>query len=282
MGKSTVFNRLTGLRQHTGNWPGKTGGAGRGLFFAGGAAVPAGGSAGDLFSGGGFAGGGSGRGVFAERAGGCRHCGSGRLLPAAGLILALQLRPADLAAGAVRESHGRGGPPGVTPQIRRLGQLLDVPVVATAARSGKGLAELRHQAAEVCRREPWEDGWKLTYAPPVEAALGLLDGNVPPPCRGAAVGKPAHRGGTVPVAEGAATAGSALRQALRDSLTASVVALAEEIGRQCVRCRARPPRPGPAAGSAADLPAYRLPAMLLLLGLVFYLTIQGANAPPGC
>ena len=24
MGKSTVFNSLTGLRQHTGNWPGKT------------------------------------------------------------------------------------------------------------------------------------------------------------------------------------------------------------------------------------------------------------------
>lgn len=24
VGKSTLFNRLTGLRQHTGNWPGKT------------------------------------------------------------------------------------------------------------------------------------------------------------------------------------------------------------------------------------------------------------------
>ena len=24
MGKSTLFNGLTGLRQHTGNWPGKT------------------------------------------------------------------------------------------------------------------------------------------------------------------------------------------------------------------------------------------------------------------
>ena len=24
VGKSTVFNGLTGLRQHTGNWPGKT------------------------------------------------------------------------------------------------------------------------------------------------------------------------------------------------------------------------------------------------------------------
>ena len=24
VGKSTLFNRITGLRQHTGNWPGKT------------------------------------------------------------------------------------------------------------------------------------------------------------------------------------------------------------------------------------------------------------------
>ena len=24
VGKSTIFNALTGLRQHTGNWPGKT------------------------------------------------------------------------------------------------------------------------------------------------------------------------------------------------------------------------------------------------------------------
>ena len=24
VGKSTVFNALTGMRQHTGNWPGKT------------------------------------------------------------------------------------------------------------------------------------------------------------------------------------------------------------------------------------------------------------------
>ena len=28
-GKSTVFNALTGLRQHTGNWPGENGGPGR-------------------------------------------------------------------------------------------------------------------------------------------------------------------------------------------------------------------------------------------------------------
>jgi ferrous iron transport protein B len=36
-GKSTVFNRLTGLRQHTGNWPGKTVSRAEGGFSYGGA-----------------------------------------------------------------------------------------------------------------------------------------------------------------------------------------------------------------------------------------------------
>ena len=31
-GKSTVFNALTGLKQHTGNWPGKTVGKAEGSF----------------------------------------------------------------------------------------------------------------------------------------------------------------------------------------------------------------------------------------------------------
>lgn len=34
-GKSTVFNSLTGLRQHTGNWPGKTVGRAEGAFMFG-------------------------------------------------------------------------------------------------------------------------------------------------------------------------------------------------------------------------------------------------------
>ena len=36
VGKSTVFNALTGLRQHTGNWPGKTVAAARGDLTYGG------------------------------------------------------------------------------------------------------------------------------------------------------------------------------------------------------------------------------------------------------
>ena len=32
-GKSTIFNLLTGMRQHTGNWSGKTVGTARGTFL---------------------------------------------------------------------------------------------------------------------------------------------------------------------------------------------------------------------------------------------------------
>lgn len=198
--------------------------------------------------------------------------------------MALQLRQQTwrlvLCVNLMDEAARRG----VTPQIRRLGQLLDVPVVATAARSGKGLAELRHQAAEVCRREPWEDGWKLTYVPPVEAALGLLETGM---SRRRAVallwGSPPTEGEQSLWQRAQQRLGALSGQALRDSLTASVVALAEEIGRQCVRCAG--PDPHAPDRRLDRLLTSRLtgfPVMLLLLGLVFYLTIQGPMPPPGC
>ena len=36
VGKSTLFNALTGLRQHTGNWPGKTVATAKGTYLHGG------------------------------------------------------------------------------------------------------------------------------------------------------------------------------------------------------------------------------------------------------
>ena len=35
VGKSTIFNGLTGMHQHTGNWPGKTVASARGEFQVG-------------------------------------------------------------------------------------------------------------------------------------------------------------------------------------------------------------------------------------------------------
>ncbi len=179
VGKSTVFNRLTGLRQHTGNWPGKTVERAEGYFSQAGQRfrlVDLPGTYSLAYSlaadspeeevAGAFLQSGQADAVIVVVDASCLR---------RGLILALQLRQQTqrlvLCVNLMDEAARRG----ITPQTERLGQLLDVPVVATAARSGKGLAELRHQAAEVCRRESWEDGWKLTYVPPVEAALGLLE-----------------------------------------------------------------------------------------------------------
>ena len=49
-GKSTVFNALTGLRQHTGNWPGKTVARAEGGFELRRPALQAGRSAGHLLA----------------------------------------------------------------------------------------------------------------------------------------------------------------------------------------------------------------------------------------
>ena len=281
VGKSTVFNRLTGLRQHTGNWPGKTVERAEGYFSQAGQRF----RLVDL------------PGTYSLAADSPEEEVAGAFLQSGqadavivvvdasclrrGLILALQLRQQTqrlvLCVNLMDEAARRG----VTPQTERLGQLLDVPVVATAARSGKGLAELRRQAAAMCRRESWEDGWKLTYVPPVEAALGLLETGM---SRRRAV---ALLWGSPPTEEEQSLwqraqqrLGALSGQALRDSLTASVVALAEEIGRQCVRCAG--PDPHAPDRRLDRLLTSRLtgfPVMLLLLGLVFYLTIQGANAP---
>ena len=186
VGKSTVFNRLTGLRQHTGNWPGKTVERAEGYFSQAGQRF----RLVDL------------PGTYSLAADSPEEEVAGAFLQSGqadavivvvdasclrrGLILALQLRQQTwrlvLCVNLMDEAARRG----VTPQIRRLGQLLDVPVVATAARSGKGLAELRHQAAEVCRREPWEDGWKLTYVPPVDCWRRECPAAVPWRCCGEA------------------------------------------------------------------------------------------------
>ena len=226
VGKSTVFNRLTGLRQHTGNWPGKTVERAEGYFSQAGQRF----RLVDL------------PGTYSLAADSPEEEVAGAFLQSGqadavivvvdasclrrGLILALQLRQQTqrlvLCVNLMDEAARRG----ITPQTERLGQLLDVPVVATAARSGKGLAELRHQAAEVCRREPWEDGWKLTYAPPVEAALGLLETGM---SRRRAVallwGSPPTEGEQSLWQRAQQRLGALSGQALRDSLTASVVAV---------------------------------------------------------
>ena len=160
----------------------------------------------------------------------------------------------------MRESHGRGGPPGCHAPDPALGAAAGCAGGRHRRPQRKGLGGAAASGGGGVPPGAMGGRLEADLRPAGGGGAGTAgDGNVPPPCRGAAVGKPAHRGGTVPVAAGAATAGSALR--------AGPAGQPDGVGggagggdRAAVRpvCRARPPRLGPAAGSAADLPAYRL------------------------
>ena len=141
-GKSTVFNALTGLRQHTGNWPGKTVTRAEGGFAARRPALQAGRSAGHLLAAVGES----------RRGGGARlpplrparrDGGRGRRHPLErNLNLVLQvLEITDrvvVCLNLMDEARRRG----LDVDPRRLARDLGVPVVATAARQGEGLPEL--------------------------------------------------------------------------------------------------------------------------------------------
>lgn len=152
VGKSTIFNALTGLHQHTGNWPGKT---------------------------------------VTNAQGYCRHNDRGYVLvdlPGCYSLMAhsaeeeaardfllsgeadctiavcdatclernlnlvlqvLELTPNLIVCVNLLDEAGRKG---VHVDLHKLSELLDVPVVGASARDGKGLGELMERAEELCSR----------------------------------------------------------------------------------------------------------------------------------
>ena len=251
-----------------------------------GAAFPARRPAGDVLARGRLSGGGDRAGLSRVRrgAGGRRRDGRD--------VSAPQSRPraadpaADGADGAVREPLGRGGERRGSRSTSRGFPRGCAPVVGMAARSGRGLDELRDAVAAAAEEPAQTDAWQLRYDVPVERALArlapALDGDRMRALalleRGAAPDAPYYEawGRARVVLDEAGLAG----QALSDSLAASVVRAAEEIAGGCVRV-------DPQRGHTRDRRIDRLltsrragiPAMLLLLAGVLYLTIRGANVP---
>lgn len=153
VGKSTLFNRMTGLRQHTGNWPGKTVAVAEGTARWGG----------EIFR-------------FVDLPGtyalngktederlaaeylesGTADCTvvvcDGSCLER-NLILTLQIlaktRRAVVCLNLMDEAKSRG----IFVDDGKLSELLGVPVVKTSAGSGAGLAALQSVIAAQCRRE---------------------------------------------------------------------------------------------------------------------------------
>ena len=294
VGKSTVFNALTGLRQHTGNWPGKT---------------------------------------VTTAQGRCEHSGRGYVLvdlPGTysllarsaeeevardflrsggadgavvvcdatclerGLILALQvigLMPRTVVCVNLLDEAERRG---IRVDLEALSARLGVPVVGASAGRGEGLSELLDAVEETVSAPEPPRAMEVRYPPAVEfavsslrpllegrlggrlparqAALRLLEGD-------AALPEPMDE----PLSRAVSQARDGLRRAgvepegLGGLCAAALVSAAEEAAAGVVTAPA-----GALRGRAERLLTSRIaavPLMLLLLAGVLWLTIAGANVP---
>ncbi|MGG3996916.1 MULTISPECIES: FeoB small GTPase domain-containing protein [Aneurinibacillus] len=183
-GKSTVFNALTGLNQHTGNWPGKTVGNAQGTFT----------HRGESF-------------LMVDLP------GTYSLLPNSAdeqvardficfgrpdvtlvvvdatalernLNLALQVMEITdkivLCVNLMDEAKRKG----ITVDTERLSQKLGVPVIATAARQKQGLKELQDALFDVATGRVVPKPLILRYSEQIERAVEQLEAEIAPLLRG--------------------------------------------------------------------------------------------------
>ena len=294
-GKSTVFNALTGLRQHTGNWPGKTVTRAEGYFTAGGdrfkiidlpgtyslqAASTDEEVARDAL-------------LFGEPDVTVVVLDATRLERNLNLALqVLEITPRVVVCLNLMDEARRLGI-GVDPAA--LARELGVPVIPAAARRGEGLDPLRQAIHDVARGAVAPVPRRARdFAPEVEELVTEVEAAV----RAADSARPNARwvalrllnadervAAMVPpeVARLADAARWRLRPDFHDLLAQGLYANAERIAAAAALTGARKVR--------FDLdrtldrwltsPLTGFPLMVLLLAVVFWLTIAGANVPSG-
>lgn len=306
VGKSTVFNALTGLRQHTGNWPGKTVATARGSYE-----TPRGRrELADL------------PGTYSLLAhspeeevardalcfGGARAavvvCDAACLERNLTLVLqVMEVQPRTLVCVNLMDEAERRG---IRADLNALSRLLGTPVVGTSAGRGEGLEELK-SAIDALLEGPAPDRAETKLDAPVELAVRPLaavlrrrlgEGR---PCRWLALrlleGEPlleeailAHTGWNCRKDEEWKQALLAARdilkewgmpaEELKERLAEQTVRRGEEIARACVRVeRADPDRRDRLLDRIFTRRSTGVPVMLLMLAVVFWLTIAGANGP---
>ena len=296
VGKSTLFNGLTGMRQHTGNWPGKTVSAARGLCRADGEPVilvdiP---------------------GAYSLRAqsaeeeaaleavcfGGAQAvmvvCAAASLERNLNLIYQIMevTDRVSVCVNLMDEAEKQG----VRIDLDALSRHLGVPVTCACARDGKGIKQALKMAVNTMDRPPRPR--RAAYPEPVEKAADRLARSLPEGVgrwvdpRFAALRlmeddqeflrqlrqRTAVDETALKAAESARDELCLSPQGLSCLLVESIYRAAEEACRKAVKT--------PAQDSGAALRADRVltgvrgvPLMLALLALVFYLTVRGANAP---
>ena len=307
VGKSTVFNALTGLRQHTGNWPGKTVVTAQGRCTHRGrdyvlvdlpgtyslmAHSPEEETARDFF-------------CFGGADGAVVVCDATCLERNLNLVLqVLELQSRTVVCVNLLDEAGRKG---VRVDLDALSERLGVPVVGTSAGRGRGLDELLDRVEEVldCREPP--KPLTVRYPPAVEfaaatltpllgrrlkgrlparwAALRLLegDGSLLDALSAALDWDPRQDGEVWEAVEEARAdlARTGLEPAeLNGVLVSALLRAAREIAQAAVTMQKRPEEDRDRRLDRVLTHRYTaIPMMILLLAGVLWLTIQGANYP---
>ncbi|HOB87498.1 MAG TPA: ferrous iron transport protein B [Bacillota bacterium] len=298
-GKSTLFNRLTGLRQHTGNWPGKTvaSAAGRYSFKGQNFTLV------DL------------PGTYSLLAHSPEEEVARNFICFArpdvtvvvtdatclerNLILVLQIleitNKVVVCVNLIDEAERKK----IAVDLPALARELGVPVVGTNARAGRGLEELKTAVYRVASGLERPEPLSLCYDGDLEAAVGGLEPLIASPGgRGLSrrwvalrllegdpgvinsLQKYLDLGLSGPLRQALLTARARLGENPGERAATAIVKKAEAIGSRAM---------APAEGrhdhwdrKIDDLVTSRLwgfPIMLALLGVIFWITIAGANYP---
>lgn len=307
VGKSTVFNELTGLNQHTGNWPGKTVSSAQGVCSYGGIdyiLVDLPGtyslmahSAEEEVARGFLCFGGADAVVVV--------CDATCLERNLNLVLqTIEITDRTVVCVNLMDEAKKKK---IRIDLEKLEELLGVPVVGVSARSGKGLDRLMERVSAVAGGQERPAPAPVSYTRVLEEAVSLLapavesaaDGRIPPRWTalrllesdqalihsiseylGFDLTEHAQISSALAGAERVLAEYSLGREAIKDRIVSCLVVAAEEISRQCVfhedaACHGRDRRLDRLLTSRRT----GIPIMLLLLAAIFWLTITGANIP---
>ena len=174
VGKSVIFNYLTGLHQHIGNWPGKTVERAEGTLYFRGYTV----DIVDL------------PGIYSLSTYSLEESVSRKFIAVESpdlvinvvdasvlernLFFTLQLieleTPMILALNQIDMAKGKG----IQTDIEKLETLLGIPVIPTVAVKGVGIAKLLEKAIETVEREPVKKRPQVRYGEEVEEKISLL------------------------------------------------------------------------------------------------------------
>ncbi|MBR4869900.1 MAG: ferrous iron transporter B, partial [Oscillospiraceae bacterium] len=300
VGKSTLFNALTGLRQHTGNWPGKTVASAQGAYLHGGRTFEVTDLPGTYS-------------LFADSAE--EEVTRDALLSGAfdavlvvadatalrrNLPLILQVTEicpnAVLCVNLMDEAEKRG----IRVDTEALQKALSIPVVPAAAAKGEGLQDVRHALLRSARQGRICEGKRTEYPLVAQRAVSIVETALSP---WAGSSRPSHHYALQLLAgeknllshvdavyrpsveEALERAQAFLRHAdlpapaLRRMLTDTLHRKSAAIFSAAVTETADPRKRDAKADAVFTSPASGFLVMALLLALLFYLTVKGANAP---